>query len=46
MQIISSGDNLHELSNLVFWENRKKYFKISYAEKFNQSAKRLTGRIH
>ena len=25
MQIISNGDNLHEMSNPVFWENKKKY---------------------
>ena len=28
MQIVSNGDDLHEMSNPVFWENKKKYFKI------------------
>ena len=28
MQIVS---NLHEISNPVFWENKKKYFKMSSA---------------
>ena len=23
MQIVSNGDNLHEMSNPVFWENKK-----------------------
>ena len=35
MQIVSNGDNLHEMSKSVFWE---KYFKMS-AEIFTQSAK-------
>ena len=30
MQIVSSGDNLHEMSKPIFWE--KKYFKMSSAE--------------
>ena len=25
MQIVSSGDNLHEMSNPVFWEKKEKY---------------------
>ena len=30
--IVSNGDNLHEMSNSVFWqENKKKYFKMSSA---------------
>ena len=28
MQIVSIGDNLHEMSNPVFWEDKKKYFKM------------------
>ena len=34
-------DNLHEMSNLVSWENKKekKHFKMSSAEYFIQSAK-------
>ena len=32
MQIVSIGDNLHELSNPVFWEKKEKYFKMSAAE--------------
>ena len=36
MQIV---DNLHEMSNPVFWEkNKKKYFKTLSAENFTQSA--------
>ena len=34
-------DNLHEMSKPVFWKkNKKKYFKISSAEIFTQSAER------
>ena len=33
------GDSLHEMSNPVFWEKYEKYFKMSYAENFTQSAK-------
>ena len=41
MQIVSNGDNLHGMSNPVFWEKGTKiYFKMSSAEKFSQSAKR------
>ena len=33
MQIVSKIDSLHEMSNFVFWENRKKNFiKLSSAE--------------
>ena len=32
------GDNLHEMSNPVFWENYEKYLKMS-AENFTKSAK-------
>ena len=38
MWIVSNGDNLHELSNPVFWE---KYFNMSSAENFTKSAKCL-----
>ena len=35
------GDNLHEMSNPVFWEKlKKKYLKMSSAENFTHSAKR------
>ena len=37
MQTVSNGDNWHEMSDPVFWEN---YFKMSSAENFTQSAKR------
>ena len=40
MQIVSLGDNLHEMSNSVFWEKYEKYFKMLSAENFTQSAKR------
>ena len=40
MQIVSNGDNLYEMSNSVFWKNKKKYFKMSSAENFTQIAKR------
>ena len=36
MQIVSLGDNLHEMSKPVFWE---KYFKMTSAESFTQRAK-------
>ena len=39
MQIVSNGDNLHEMLKPVFWEKKKKYFKMSSAENFTQSAK-------
>ena len=32
MQIVSSGDNLHELSKPIFWEKSENYFKMSSAE--------------
>ena len=35
MQIVSIGDNLHEMSNPVYWG---KYFKMLSAENFIQSA--------
>ena len=39
MQDVSIGDNLHERSKSVFWENEEKYFKMWSAENFTQSAK-------
>ena len=41
MQIISDGDSLHGMSNYVFWGEKEKYFKLSSAENFPESAKRL-----
>ena len=38
MQIVSIGDNLHEMSNPVFCEYKKKYFKMSPAVCFTHSA--------
>ena len=38
MQIVSLGDNLHEMLKPIFW-NKKKYFKMSSAEIFTQGAK-------
>ena len=32
MQIVSIGDNLHEMSNHVFWENKKYVTYLSSAE--------------
>ena len=29
MQIVSLGDNLHEMSNLIFWENKKLYIYMN-----------------
>ena len=40
MQIVSIGDNLHEMSNPVFWKKQEKYFKMLSGENFAQSAKR------
>ena len=42
MQIISLGENLHEMSNPIFWETQDKKFKMS-AEIFTQHAKCCTG---
>ena len=39
MQIVSTGDNLHEMSNPVFLGKKEKHFKMSSAEIFTQSAK-------
>ena len=40
MQIAPIGDNLHELSKSVFWENRY-IINMSSAENFMRSAKSL-----
>ena len=33
MQIVSTGDNLHEMSNAVFWgKNKKNITNLSFAE--------------
>ena len=34
MQIVSTGDNLHETSKRVFKENLEKYFNMASAENF------------
>ena len=41
MQIVSIENNLHDMSNIVFWEkqNKKKHFKVLSAENFTQNAK-------
>ena len=39
MQIVSIVDNLHEMENPVSWEKQEKYFNMSSAENFTQSAK-------
>ena len=39
MQFVSLGDNLHEMSKSIFWEKKEKYFKMSSAGNFIQSAK-------
>ena len=36
MQIVSSGDSLHEMSNSVYWEKSDKYFRLSFAEIFTK----------
>ena len=40
MQIVSKADNLHEMSNPVFWEN-KKNVNFSYAEFSHKEVKLL-----
>ena len=40
MQIVSSADNLYEMSNVVFWENEKKYLIVSFAENFHSAVLR------
>ena len=37
MQIVSSGDNFHEMSKPVFWEKCAKYFKMLLLEIFTQN---------
>ena len=37
MQIVSIGDNLHEMPNPVFFDKYVKYFNMSSAEKFTQN---------
>ena len=32
MQVVSNGDNLHEISNPVFWEKEEKNINLSSAE--------------
>ena len=39
MQIVSNGDNLHEMSNPVFWENKKNIINLSSAELAQKSVK-------
>ena len=39
MQIVSSGDNLHEMSKTIFRGKKKEYFKMLSAEIFTQHAK-------
>ena len=39
MLIVSIGDNLHEISNPVFWESKKSIVKLSSAKNFTQGAK-------
>ena len=36
MQIVSNGDNLHEMSKPIFWE-KQKYFNMLSAENFTRS---------
>ena len=39
MQIVSFGDNLHEMPDHIFWENKKKRYKMLFAKNFTQHAK-------
>ena len=39
MQIVSIGNYLHELQNPDCWEKLEKYFSVSFAKIFSQSAK-------
>ena len=32
MQTVSNGDNLHEMSNPVFWKNKKNFIHLSSAD--------------
>ena len=38
MQIVSIGDNLHKMTNSLFWEKYGAYFNMSSAENITQSA--------
>ena len=38
MQIVSLGDNLHEISKPIFWEKLRKLFQTLFAEIFTQHA--------
>ena len=39
MQTVSLGDNLHEMSKLIFWKKKIKYFKMTSTDFFTQHAK-------
>ena len=39
MQFISFEDSLHEMSNSVFWENKKNIINLSFAELAQRVAK-------
>ena len=39
MQIVSNGDNLHEMSKPVSWKEQEKYFRMSSAENVTLNAK-------
>ena len=41
MQIVSYEDNLHEMSDPVFWTKKKKYFKLSSTGIFTQHVNTL-----
>ena len=43
MQIVSIGDDLHEMSKTCFWENLEIYLKMFFADFFTQSARCVTG---
>ena len=45
MQIVSTGDNLHEMSNSVFWENLEKKNQYVVCCKFYPSFKFLNIQI-
>ena len=38
MQIVFFGDNVHEMSESVFWEKKEKYFELLSAENFTWNA--------
>ena len=39
MQIVSTGDNLHEMSKPIFCKKQEKYFNMSSAENNTKSAR-------